>query len=186
MSAQPSLRLVNEGTGESIPFLDAEVAGLQREIQILRDQLKGAERDVNAWRVRHAELKRDKEADARKDALWPDAVRLFKLYCRLTGKDGKARKLTWNAERFEMVRPFLKKYGVGMCERAVVGRVFDHFTAKRENGSDHHFYEWDRIFGNAGKYSAAENFEESCRRAPVDFVSELEAEDDLRAQEAGE
>lgn len=183
MNPQPALRLVREDTGESIPFLDADVAGLQAEIQMLRDQLKGAERDLNGWRHRYQELRRNKDAEARADPLWPDALRLFRLYCRLTGKPGKPRRLEWNVERFEMIRPFLKKHGLAMCERAIVGRVFDHYVGKRKNGSAVHYWELDRIFGKAGKGSASENFEESCRRAPLDFVSELQAEDEADASE---
>lgn len=180
MSAQPNLRLVDADTGDSIPFLDADVAGLQAEIQMLRDQLKGADRDVNGWRHRYQELKRDRDKEAREDVLWPQAVRVFRLYCKLTStrEDGKPRQLTWNADRFELIRPFLKKHGIGLCERAIVGRVFDHFTAKRANGSTKHFHEWERIFKNAAE------FEESANRAPLDFVSSLEAEDQLVAREA--
>lgn len=174
MSA-PALRLVNTDTGESVPFTDGEVADLQARIQMLEDQLKGAERDTNTWRARYAELLRDKEADARKDPLWPDAVRLFRLYCRLSAKPGKPpRRLDWNYERFEQVRPFLKKHGLAMCERAIVGRVFDHYTGRRANGTAIAYHEWGRIFGPLGRNTAVENFEESCNRAPLDFVSELE------------
>jgi hypothetical protein len=147
------------------------------------DIIRGLERDLNGWRYRYAELKRSKDEEARQHPLWPDAVRLFKFYCELTGKPGKPRKLTWDVERFEMIAPFLKKHGLGMCERAIVGRVFDHFVGESKNGRPVHYHEWDRIFGRAGRRSAAENFEESCRRAPLDFVSELEAEDAAHAAE---
>jgi hypothetical protein len=177
MTPRPALALVNTETGESVPFVDQEVAGLQAEIQMLKDQLKGADRDVNTWRHRYADLRRDKDAEARADPLWPDAVRLFKLYCRLTGKPGQPRRLTWNVERFELVHPFLKKHGLYACERAVVGRVFDHYTDRRKNGSTIHYYEWERIFKNA------KEFEESANRAPVPFASELQAEDEANAGE---
>jgi hypothetical protein len=177
----PSLRLVREDTGESVPFLDAEMAALVYQVDMLETQLKKAEMDANRWRWKHEELKRDKEAEARKDALWPQAVRLMLLYNRLTAKSpDKPRKLALNHERFDMVRPFLKKHGIAMCERAIVGRVFEHFTGQRANGSTIHYYEWERIFGNLGKGSGIQNFEESCNRAPLDFVSELETEDDVR------
>lgn len=143
----------------------------EQEIQALRDSIEGLERDLNAWRVRYADLKRDKDAEARKDPLWPDAVRLFKLYKRLTGRP----RLNWTVERFDLCRPFLKKHGIGMCERAVVGRVFEHYSAKRKNGTTIHYWEWERIFKDARE------FEESCNRAPLDFLSELEVEDEVRA-----
>lgn len=193
MSAQPQ-----EGHPTHLRVVAIDEAGVAHDgcphceakdeyIRQLEDERTGAERDLNAWRARYAELKRDKEAEARKDPLWPDALRLFRFYCRLSAKDpSKPRRLTWNHERFDEVRPFLKKHGLAMCERAIVGRVFDHHIGQRKNGSPIHYHEWSRIFGNMGKGSAAENFEESARRAPTDFVSELEAEDEARQVRARE
>ena len=142
----------------------------------LKDKLKGAERDLNGWRARYADLQRDKERDARADELWPEATNLFRLYCHLTGKPGKPRKLTWNAERFELVRPFLKKHGPEMCARAIIGRVSDHFTSQRANGSTIHYHEWERTFGSKGQgQTCASNFEESCNRAPADWKEQRAA-----------
>lgn len=170
---------INEQTGETREGCPHCAARAEEE-QRLEDVIEGLQRDIAGWAARHAELKRDKAAEAKADPLWPNAVRLFRFYCRLTGKPGKPRRLTWTVERFEEVRPFLKKHGLAMCERAIVGRVFDHHIGQRRNGSPIHYHEWGRIFGAMGKGSAAENFEESCRRAPLDFVSELAAEDEAR------
>lgn len=177
MSAQPEvpprhLHIIDGDTGEALEGCP--------ECELLRAQLKGAERDLNGWRARYENLRRDVEAEARADPLWPDGVRLFKLYCRLTGKDGKPRRLAWNAERFALAHPHLKRHGLAMCERAVVGRVFDHFVGQRKNGSPIHYYEWERIF------ASAKEFEESANRAPLDFVSELEAEDEAKAHDRRE
>ena len=165
------LQLVSETSGEYLDF-DA----LRAEVQGLQDKLKGAERDLNGWRVRYQELKRDREKDARADALWPQGTELFRLYCRLTGKEGKPRKLTWSAERFELVRPLLAKHGTELCVRAIVGRVADHFTSQRANGSTIHYHEWERIFGSKGQgQTCASNYEESANRAPTDWKARAEA-----------
>lgn len=138
------------------------------------DEIEGLQRDIRGWAARYAELKRDREREAREHVLWPVALRLFRVYCQLTPrKDGKPRKLGWDADRFECVRPHLEKWGEEMCLRAIVGRVFDHHVSERRNGTPIHYYEWERIFGNAGKMTPAENFEESCKRAPADWRGRL-------------
>jgi hypothetical protein len=168
MSAQPvqHLHIIDGATGEALD----ECPGCRAR----DDVITGLERDIRGWAMRYQDLKRDREKEAREDPRWPDAVRLFRLYCRLTGKGGKPRKLTWTVERFWLCEPFLRKHGIGMCERAIVGRVFDHYSAKRKNGSTIRYFEWERIFANA------KEFEESANRAPKDFVSELEAEDEAK------
>lgn len=167
MSARPALHLVNTETGEVIESCPG--------CAVKEDEIAGLQRDVRGWAARYKELERDKETEARAHELWQPAMRLFKLYCHLTPrKNGSPRKLTWDAERFEMVRPFLKKHGVELCERAIVGRVFDHFTGTRANGSKIHYHEWERIFGSKGDgATAASNFEESCNRAPADWRDRL-------------
>lgn len=133
-------------------------------------QLEGEKVDKSSWRAKYYALKADKEARAQKSPLWPKAVQLFQLYCCVTGKPDKPRKLTWNAERFDLVRPLLEKHGAEMCVRAIMGRATDHFTAKRANGTTVHYHEWERIFGSKGNgQTCASNFEESCNRAPADW-----------------
>lgn len=176
MSAEPGLRLVNEATGEFVPFTDGDTAQLQQEIARLNDVVRGLQRDVRGWAHRYAELKRDREADAKKDPLWPDAVRLFKLWRRLCGHP----RAGWDADRFEQVRPYLKQHGLAMCERAIAGAAFDAFTTTRKNGSKKKHDGWELIHRNADKW------EEFACRAPTPFVSELEAEDEVAAREAAD
>lgn len=137
------------------------------------DVIRGLERDLNGWRWRYADLKRDKQAEAAKHPLWPDAKRLFDFWRERTGR----RRSGWDMERFDLVRPFLKKHGLAMCERAIVGKCFDPFVTERKNGTRHVHNEWHLIFGTADKFEAA------CNAAPLDFESALEAEDEARAVE---
>jgi hypothetical protein len=139
------------------------------------DTIAGLNRKLNGTLAELGALKRDKEQEAREDGLWPKATRLFQVYCRMTPKkNGAPRDLYWGFERFEMVKPFLKKHGEEMCLRAIVGRVFDHYKSQRANGSTIHYHEWERIFGSKGDgATAASNFEESCNRAPADWKDRL-------------
>jgi hypothetical protein len=133
----------------------------------LQDILHGAEKDLNAWRTRYANLKRDKEAEARDDPLWPNAVKLFKLWKSLTG----STRSKFRAERFEQVEPFLRDHGPEMCVRAIVGACFDPFVTTRKNGSKKKHWGWELIF------RTAEKTEEMANRAPSDWRE--------RAAEAG-
>lgn len=174
MSAQPEpsperhLHIIDGATGEALD----ECPGCRAR----DDVVKGLERDIRGWASRYAELKRDKEAEAKRDPLWPDALRLFKLWRRLCVHP----RAGWDADRFEQVRPYLKKHGLGVCERAIVGAAFDAFETVRKNGSKKRHDGWELIFRNADK------FEEFANRAPLDFVSELEAEDEARVVAARE
>jgi hypothetical protein len=141
---------------------------------VKEDEIKGLERDIRGWAARYAELKRDREREAREHDAWPIGMRLFRVYCQLTPRqDGQPRRLSFDAARFECWLQHFHKWGEEMCLRAIVGRVFDHHTAQRKNGTTIHYFEWERIFGNAGKMTPTENFEESCRRAPADWRERL-------------
>jgi hypothetical protein len=69
-------------------------------------------------------------------------------------------RATWNAERFFLVEPFVKKHGVEMCKRAVDGAAFDPFVTTRRNGSTKRHDGFDLIFRSVDK------FEEFANRAP--------------------
>lgn len=143
------LQLVDTQTGE----LSDHVC---RECSAKDDQIAGLERDIRGWRARYADLARDREADARQHPLWDEAKALFgewKLAC------GHPR-CRFDAGRFELVKPFLERYGVELCRRAIAGASFDPFTTTRKNGSVKRHDDWELVFRNAGK------FEEFCNRAP--------------------
>jgi hypothetical protein len=127
------------------------------------DEIKGLERDVRAWAVRFAQLKREKDAEARQHKLWPKAVELFNLYRELTGRKG----VKWSPDRFWLIEPFLGKDGPVMCELAIRGRVFEHFVTRRRNGTEKRHFDWEFIFRDRG------TFEESANRAPADVRARL-------------
>lgn len=162
------LRLIDTSTGELHD-------GGCPECSVKDDTIAGLNRKMNGMAAEITALRRDRAREALENPLWLEGRALFDFYCEMTGKPGKPRKLTWNYERFEMVRPFLEKYDAQLCARAIIGRVHDHHTDRRANGSLRHYYEWDRVFGTAGKRGAAENFEESCKRVPDGWRERLPA-----------
>jgi len=141
--------LVHPDSGERLGVLSDHV-------QHLHDQIAGLETDVRAWRTRHANLKRDKEQEARKHALWPAAVEVFKHW-QQTCRHPRSQ---FTAERFWLVEPFLARHGKELCMMAIDGAAFDPFTKKRKNGSVKRFDDWELIFRNEGKT------EEFVNRAP--------------------
>lgn len=128
------------------------------------DEIAGLERDVRGWAVRYAELKRDRDADAREHDMWPVGQQVFRQWRR----DCRHPRSVWTADRFWLLEPFLTnpRYGkttedrTRLCLLAVAGAAFDAFTVQRKNGSSKRFDEWERIFESAG------SFEEFCNRAP--------------------
>jgi hypothetical protein len=153
MSAQPArhLRVIDRDTGEALDE--------HPELADLRVVIKGLERDVRTWIRRYDELKRDKEQEAREDALWPQAVRVFQAWQQATGH----HRSVFNADRFFLIQPFLKKYGPEICLRAVAGIAYDCFSVKRKNGTVRRFDEWERCF------AGAKEVEERANAAPVDW-----------------
>lgn len=152
------LIIVNGRTGEQLGPLADEVQGLH-------DEIRGLHRDVKAEHRRYENLKRDKNREAREHQLWPLAVKLWRYYCRLTGSRAK-----FSGERFFLVLPFLEDEGAELCQRAIDGRVAEHFSTTRRNGTTKHYWEWERIFGSMGQgKTARDNFEESANRAPLPY-----------------
>lgn len=157
MEAVPHLRLVNTETGEVVEGEQCP------ECQHKDDVIAGLERDIRGWAARYRELRRDLEQEARQSDLWPLGERLFVIWQRLTGR----RRAKFSYDRFRLVEPFLRKDGFELCAMAIVGRVFDHHTVTRRNGTTKHFYEWERIFKNRGE------FEDSANRRPADWQERL-------------
>lgn len=127
----------------------------------LKDQLQGAEKDIKAWRTRHANLKRDQEADAQKDALWLVIKALHDLWRNVC----KHLKSEFGLTEYKQALPYVKRrgYGVEMCERAIAGAGFQPTTSRRLNGTVKRHDDWELIFRNHSK------FEEFCNRAPLDW-----------------
>jgi hypothetical protein len=168
VSAQPErhLTVVDTASGEVLPACP----GCQER----DDVIAGLEATTRSLAAKNTALKRDRELAARRHAYWPDAVRLFEFHKKLTKPRSRA---SIGVDEFEAVLPFLQKHGLGLCERAIVGRVHDHFVSTRRNGTAHHHHEFGLIFRDS------KNFRESSNRAPLDFQSELEQEDAAHAAE---
>jgi hypothetical protein len=148
----PAYIVVDPATGEQLGPLDSH-------LQELKDLLAGAETDVRAWRTRHANLKRDKEKEAREDPLWPEIIALFKLWQRLCNHP----KSAFTPERFEEAKPHYERHGRELCERAIAGIAFDPYCAERKNGTVKRHDGWHLVFGKV------EKFEECCCKAPGDW-----------------
>ncbi len=101
---------------------------LEDECAVLHDQLAGAEKDVRAWRMRYANLKRDVQAESEADPLWPLAVRLFKYHQRVCGH----LRAEWTPERFRMVRRLLSSPdGLERALRAISGCMADAWRVEK-------------------------------------------------------
>jgi hypothetical protein len=157
MSA-PNLKLViNAETGEVV---EPDCPECRRHL----DEISGLERDLRGWAVRYAQLKRDKDTDAREHPMWPVGERIFREWRSVC----RHPRSPWTPDRFWVIEPFLTnaKYGqeveqrVALCRRAVAGAAFDAFEVKRKNGTVKRFDEWARVFKDSS------NFEDFCNRAP--------------------
>lgn len=146
-------------------LVDAEgtVVGQQEKkcegCQELEDQLAGAQTEINGWRARHANLKRDVEKEAREDAAYLVAQALFKEHQQAT----KRTRTKWSADRFYLCLPYLKRYGAEAIERAIAGISFDPWTKKRRNGTERRYDYWEWLFKDTG------TFEEALKSAEPDW-----------------
>lgn len=162
------LRLVDGNSGEVIgeERLCERCQEFDKKLQELEDQLKGAERELRGWRHRYAELKRDKEAEARNDSWWQTAARMFHHWQTLTNHP----RSDFTADRFYRVLPYLtnRKYGPTMVERAIAGIAYDPYVTVRKNGTKKRHDGWELLFSETGK------FEEFVNRAPRKWKPTLE------------
>lgn len=158
MSAAPNLRLVvNAETGEVVEP-DCQ------ECRKLMDQLAGAERDIAGWRCRYAELKRDRDAEAREHPMWDVGRALFTEWKKATNHP----RSHWTPERFWQCERFLtgERFGATVEERcvwirrAIAGAQFDAFRTTRRNGSVKAHNDWELLFRSEDK------FREFVARAP--------------------
>lgn len=156
MSAQANLRLVENGeVPEDGPqtFGEALVA-----LAAAEDVIAGLERDIRGWTTRYAQLERDRVADAMRHELWDQAEELFG-YWRLRCKHPRSK---FTFDRFEVVRPYLQKYGIDTCKKAIDGAAFDPYTTTLRNGRTKRHDDWGLIFRDADKLESFVN------RAPIE------------------
>lgn len=184
MSAQPArhlkpvadevpLLVVNPETGERL-------GNLTDHMQPLEDALSGAERDLNSWRTRHANLLRDKEGEARESDLWPKAIEVFDYWRQKCGHP----RAEWTFDRFELIRPHLERSNTGkgkarkltpemvdrnveICKLAVDALAFDPFIKPGKNGRP------IRHDGLHLAFADADTLEKRCKLAPVERIREV-------------
>lgn len=164
--------VIHPGTGEQI-----QLGGM---VQRLEDEVAGLQRDIRGWAARHAELKRDKDAEAEGSEVWPVALRVFN-YWRIQCKHPRSEFTT---DRFEMIRPHLEKliapgkgkakdlpariaHAEAVCKLAVDGIAFDPYVSQRKNGTKKRNDGWHLIFGSR------DQFENRCNAAPLDRIREV-------------
>lgn len=148
------LHVVDTATGELQEACEA-CAPLVAELRV---QLEGANRDRQAWIARYAELKAAQDVNVEEDPLWGDVKDLF-AYWRAECRHPRSR---FGADRFRLAKPYVEKYGVALCRRAVRGAAFDPYITRRRNGTSKRHDGWELIFRDKGR------FEEFCNRAPVE------------------
>jgi shikimate 5-dehydrogenase len=60
-----------------------------------------------------------------------------------------------------MALPYLERYGVAMCRKAIRGAAYEPFETTRKNGSKKRHDGWHLIFDRG-----ADAFEEWCNKSP--------------------
>lgn len=168
---------VAEATGEilvqcpSCAEAQSELAAANSHATQLETTQRGLEREIRSLSYKLQKALEDREAKAREHELFNTAADLFALWCAAAGEaEGrkKPKRSKFSGDRFWLVLPFIEKDSAEMCQRAIMGRTYDHFVAQRKNGSDRHFCEWSRIF------ASRDEFEDSCNRAPKDWAERVE------------
>ncbi len=146
-----TLHLVNDA-GDVVGEQEEPCGGCQE----LEDQLSGVQKEVQGWRARYANLERDKDREARENALWLPAQALFEHWKKLTGhKNSK-----WGPGRFRDCESLLRVYGVEVFERAIAGIAYNPYSKIRRNGTTQRYDSWETLCKSAG------GLEEYANRAP--------------------
>lgn len=109
-----------------------------------------AERDRELARMRTivANLRRDKDAEARKHELWPKAISLWTEYKVATGRG----KVKWGADRFWLAHPYLANDGFVLCRWAVWGIAYEPNTRTLPSGLVETYNDWELLFRNRGTF----------------------------------
>lgn len=158
--AAPAPRLhvvapVDRETGEIRPVT---IEGLQAENEALKDELSELVRKFKGQSRELAEVRRDKQAEAEADPLWPLAVRLFAYHSKACNHP----KAEWTAERFAMVRKLRGRKSPAAwleeCLRAISGLASDPW--RKANGMTM----WEDCFESRKK------FERALEKCPEDWT----------------
>ncbi|MFN8160610.1 MAG: hypothetical protein U0R52_06150 [Solirubrobacterales bacterium] len=146
------LHVVDTATGEVQEPCEA-CAPMVAELRV---QLEGAQSEGRMWRARYAKLKAEAEDACTDDPLYGDVRTLFD-YWRAACNHPASR---FDAARFRIASPYLRRYGMNTCRKAIDGAAFDPYTTKRRNGTTKRHDGWELIFRDASK------FEDFANRAP--------------------
>ncbi len=119
--------------------------------------VKGLEGKIRGFIIQIAELRRDKERDAKESGLWDGALKVFSHWKKAT----KHEKSKFSLDRFELIAPFLREDGVELCIRAVDGLAYDPYISNRKNGTKKKHDDLELAF------RSRKNFEESTCKAPL-------------------
>lgn len=112
------------------------------------------QRELARFRKITSDLRRDREAEARANKLWPDAVTLFNEWKIATGK----KKSKWGGQRFWLVEPYLRADGFTICRWAVWGIAYRPNFKDLPDGHREYYQDWELCFKHRG------NFERYARR----------------------
>ncbi len=158
MSGARHLQVVDTDTGEAFDHCP-ECGELKRELARMRSIV--------------ASLREDKEAEARRHELWPQALALFNEWRIATGK----LKSRWGGQRFWLVHPYLATDGFVICRWAVWGVGFQPNSKRLPSGLTEVYNDWELCFRNRG------NFERYARRGYMNPAARNQFS--LRAQGLG-
>lgn len=114
----------------------------------LEDQLAGAEKEIRSWRASYANLKRDKNEEARAHDRWGLAVALWHEWVYATGH----AKSQWSGDRFWLCVPFLEVDGFVICRWAVWGIAYQPNTKQLSSGQVEVYDSWELCFKNRGTF----------------------------------
>jgi hypothetical protein len=107
-----------------------------------------------------AELRRDKDTQARADQAWPILLSLFDYHRVLTGH----KRARWTSDRFWCALGIWREFGTGNCAAGIAGIAYEPNCKQLKNGRIEVFDSWELLFRNSG------TFERYCRRRPKDWV----------------
>jgi hypothetical protein len=151
-SAAKHLRLVDEN-GEITEFACPHCKHKEDEMTELLKKFRGQSREL-------AELRRDKDAEARAHDAWPTLTALFMLWRKETGH----AKAKWGQGRFWDALPLWKAFGTGNFAAGIAGIAFDPNRKPMKNGTVEVFDSWELLVRNAG------TLERYIKRRPSDWV----------------
>lgn len=144
------LRLVDPDTGEFTEAACKHCAAKDDEFNELMRKFRSQSREL-------AELRRDRDAEARAHEAWPTLIALFNYWREQTGHE----RSKWTAERFWCALPLWKKYGTGNVAAAIAGLAYEPNQKPLKNGKMEVYDDWELLFRDTGK------FERYMRRRPA-------------------